>query len=69
MVVGSFNASWIVYSGIVHLEKKTSKRRMNIAVSKQKLTFILTGYRDVLRVSLFADCKRILNEGLQPQEK
>ena len=42
---------------------------MNIAVSKQKLTFILTGYRDVLRVSLFADCKRILNEGLQPQEK
>ena len=28
---------------------------MNIAISKQKLTFILTDYRDVLRVSLFAE--------------
>ena len=42
---------------------------MNIAISKQKLTFILTGYRDVLRVSLFADYEQIFNEGLQPQGK
>ena len=43
--------------------------RMNIAISKQKLTFILTGYRDVLRISLFADYEQIFNEGLQPQGK
>ena len=42
---------------------------MNIAISKQKLTFILTGYRDVLRISLFADYEQIFNEGLQPQGK
>ena len=36
---------------------------MNIAISKQKLTFIQTGYRDVLRFSLFADYEWIFNEG------
>ena len=40
---------------------------MNKAISKQKLTFILTGYRGVLRISLFADYEQIFNEGLQPQ--
>ena len=42
---------------------------MNIAISKQKLTFILTGYRDVLRISLFADYEQIFNEDLQPRGK
>ena len=42
---------------------------MNKAISKQKLTFILAGYRDVLRISLFADYEQIFNEGLQPQDK
>ena len=42
---------------------------MNIAISKQKLTFILTGYRDVLRISLFADYEQIFNGGLQPRGK
>ena len=42
---------------------------MNIAISKQKLTFILTGYRDVLTISLFADYEQIFNEDLQPQGK
>ena len=42
---------------------------MNLAISKQKLTFILAGYRDVLRISLFADYEQIFNEGLQPQGK
>ena len=35
-------------------------------ISKQELKFILTGYRDVLRVFLFADYERIFTEGLQP---
>ena len=35
---------------------------MNIAFSRQKLTFILTDYHDVLRVSLFAVYERIFNE-------
>ena len=43
--------TWFTDSGIVHL-RKTSEGRMNIAFSRQKLTFIITGYRDVLRVSL-----------------
>ena len=42
---------------------------MNIAISKQKLTFILAGYLDVLRISLSADYEQIFNEGLQPQGK
>ena len=42
---------------------------MNKAISKQKLTFILTGNRGVLRISLFADYEQIFNEGLQPQGK
>ena len=54
--------------GIIHF-KKTSMVRMNLAISKQKLTFILAGYRDVLRISLFADYEQIFNEGLQPQDK
>ena len=42
---------------------------MNIAISKQKLSFILTGNRDELRISLFADYEQKFNEGLQPQGK
>ena len=40
---------------------------MNISISKQELTFILTGYRN--RVFVFAFCKRKFNEGLQQQGK
>ena len=36
---------------------------------KDWIPFILTGYRKVLRVSLFIDYERIFNDNLQPQDK
>ena len=44
---------------------------MNIAISgwKPKITFIQSGGRDALKVSLLADYKQIFNERLQPQSK
>ena len=45
--------------------------RMNISVSGQelKITFIQSGGRDALKVSVLADYKQIFNERLQPQGK
>ena len=40
---------------------------MNISISKQELTSILTGYHN--RVFVFAGCKRKSNQGLQQQGK
>ena len=59
---------------MVHLQwhssmKKNSKGRVNIAISKQKPTFIQIGCRNALRISLLADYKRIFNERLQPRGK
>ena len=51
LVTTLYNPStWCIDSGIVHL-RKTSKGRTHRAFSRQKLTFILTGYRNAL--SLF----------------
>ena len=36
---------------------------------KDWIPFILTGYRKVLRVSLFTVYERIFNDDLQPQDK
>ena len=42
---------------------------MNTAISWQNIniTFILTGYRDVLKVSVFVDYVWIFNKRLQPR--
>ena len=36
---------------------------------KDLIPFILTSYRKLLRVSLFADYEQIFNEDLQPLDK
>ena len=45
--------------------------RMNIAISghELKITFIQSGGRDALKVSVLADHKQIFNDRLQPQGK
>ena len=52
-----------------HSSMKKKKGRVNIAISTQKPTFIQTGCRNALRISLFADYKRIFNERPQPRGK
>ena len=44
---------------------------MNTAISWQNIniTFILIGYRDVLKVSVFVDYEWIFNKRLQPRGK
>ena len=63
-------STWCIDSSMIHFKKKPTW--MNIAISGQKLkiTFIQSGGRDALKVSVLADYyKQIFNERLQPQGK
>ena len=63
-------STWYIDGSIINF-MKTSMVRMNIAISGQelKITFIQSGGRDALKVSVLADYKQIFNERLQPQGK
>ena len=62
-------SSWCTDSGIVDLKKGACEDEHSHFMTKLNITFILTGYRDVLTVSVFVDYEWIFNKGFQPRGK